>query len=106
MPLEEILQHYEIHTPELFEFLQAMLRIRPQDRRSARELLSYKWLNMEIPYSAAPEASNPSPGAEDASSSDGEVGDKGAREVATECADEDAERGDAFDLAEKGGVDV
>lgn len=44
IPLEDILRAYEVYTPELLDFLQSMLRIRAQDRLSARELLSHAWI--------------------------------------------------------------
>ena len=48
-PLEELLHMYEVFNPELLKFLRGMLRILPQDRLSARELLSQEWLYMRDP---------------------------------------------------------
>ncbi|CAA7263794.1 unnamed protein product [Cyclocybe aegerita] len=42
--IEVILRHYGIYTPELNEFLAAMLQIHPHDRLSARQLLLLPWL--------------------------------------------------------------
>jgi len=43
-PMKGILEHYGLYTPELNEFLLAMLRIHPADRLSASQLLSLPWL--------------------------------------------------------------
>ncbi|KAJ3493008.1 hypothetical protein NLJ89_g11115 [Agrocybe chaxingu] len=44
--IQGILQHYGIYTQELDEFLVAMLRIHPNDRLSARQLLLLPWLRI------------------------------------------------------------
>ncbi|KAL0954463.1 hypothetical protein HGRIS_003436 [Hohenbuehelia grisea] len=42
--LQEVLQVYDLFTQELHDFLMSMLRIHPDDRLCARELLKHPWL--------------------------------------------------------------
>ncbi|KZV75793.1 kinase-like protein [Peniophora sp. CONT] len=51
--LEKILHIYDIFTPELFSFLQAMLRMHPEDRCTAKKLLTHPWLYMSDQDTAA-----------------------------------------------------
>lgn len=44
MSLEQIHKRYEIYPQELLDLLQGMLRLRPEDRSSAKQLLSPPWL--------------------------------------------------------------
>ncbi|KAL0953471.1 hypothetical protein HGRIS_004703 [Hohenbuehelia grisea] len=41
---EHILHHLDIFTPQLHDFLKSMLRVHPDDRLPARELLKHPWL--------------------------------------------------------------
>lgn len=43
-PLRKILEIYNIYSPDLLEFLTAMLQVHPEDRLSARELQSLAWV--------------------------------------------------------------
>ncbi|VDB90326.1 unnamed protein product [Peniophora sp. CBMAI 1063] len=45
--LEQILLNYEVEDPELADFLGCMLRLLPEDRAPARELLKHAWLSIE-----------------------------------------------------------
>ena len=45
-PLKDILNIYHIYTPELEEFLHAMLRILPAERLTAKQLLELPWLKV------------------------------------------------------------
>ncbi|KAI0793058.1 kinase-like domain-containing protein [Irpex lacteus] len=45
--LQEILEIYGVYTPDLLEFLTAMLRVHPDDRLSATELQTLPWLRDE-----------------------------------------------------------
>ena len=42
--LQQILEIYDVYSPDLLEFLTAMLRVYPEDRLSARQLQKLSWL--------------------------------------------------------------
>ncbi|KAL4260057.1 protein kinase superfamily protein [Pleurotus pulmonarius] len=44
--LEDVLRSYGLFTPELHSFLMYMLRIHPDDRLTAKELLEHPWITM------------------------------------------------------------
>ncbi|KAH6899264.1 kinase-like protein [Coprinopsis sp. MPI-PUGE-AT-0042] len=46
-PIEAILRVYNVHTPELSAILTAMLRIVPDERATAKDLLAFEWLREE-----------------------------------------------------------
>ncbi|KZV68566.1 kinase-like protein [Peniophora sp. CONT] len=75
VPLASILTHLGFDDPELLEFMQGMLRILPQDRLSARELLSKSWLHVDDDSSAQEDTSESENEDDDGEDDDGEDDD-------------------------------
>ncbi|KZV63526.1 kinase-like protein [Peniophora sp. CONT] len=56
--LKEILLESGIDSPELVDFLQSMLRLFPEDRLPARELVKHAWLDIEDPVEYRKDSNN------------------------------------------------